>query len=197
MMGIRRPLVLLCAAMLAACAPSWKLTTATPYKHTSGFTIVFPPGWRWYPSTFLPTTVTLSQPGQGAMASRDGPLLQAIGAEFRPAKRAFPLTKKAVDARTLPEDLATTYIAEFREARELDNVEVRSQKPAKVGGRNGFRTELAWKTGEGLGLQQVVYGVATDKGFYLVSYTAPAIVYFDESLAEFETAAATFALTGT
>lgn len=186
----------LAAVTLAACAPQWKLASAEPYANPAGFSINFPAGWNWYPSTWLPTSVTLGTPAQGAMASKDGPLLQAIGVEFRKTKAAFPLTKKVADAKTLPEDLATTYIGEFRKARELDNVDVKSQKPAKVGGRNGFRTELVWKTPEGLRMQQVVYGVATDKGLYLVSYTAPAIVYFAESLPAFEAAAASFALKG-
>ena len=72
-----------------------------------------------------------------------------------------------------------------------------SLTPARIAGHDGFRAELASRlnlAGSYIRERHVVYGIASERGTFLVRLDAPTIYYFDRYLPEFEAMVSTFKL---
>ena len=128
--------------------------------------------------------------------TRDGTGLQRILIARAKADNAFPKLKRPASEKLLPSELADLQIAELKSMSEqLAALVVVDNAPATVGGRpGGFRLQTTWTTNRGLKVGQIHYGVAYRGYYYLLSYQAPLLHYFDRYRPEFEQTVASFRL---
>jgi hypothetical protein len=182
---MKRLLALLAiAALLGGCA-TYALTEAGP---TAGpdksYSVQLPQNW-----------VRLSSDEKRVIVTRDGFGLQRIMITRAEAKDAFPRIKKPADDKLLASELAELQIAELKAGgSQLANLAVLENVPAKIGGKIGFRLRIRFLNDDGLAFDQVWCG-ALDKGhYYLVSFHAPELYYFDKYLPDFDRTLASFKL---
>jgi hypothetical protein len=96
-----------------------------------------------------------------------------------------------------PQELADAVIAELKALPENQTLETVHIAPATVGGKPGFRAELASKRtfqGDAIRYKHIVYGVTNTNGLYVLKYEAPVLHYFERGLPAFEATVASFAL---
>lgn len=183
-----RVAALLLGVAAAAPAMAWKLVAeGTPFSHKSGYSIQYPPGWRW-----------IKRPaGDESVATRDGIWLQQIFVDFRKHKNAFRALKQDSNPEMMPQELAEKYVSEMAAAGSLQNMEILSNEPALLAGRPAFRVHVAYRASVDMGsvrYQAIVVGANSPQGIFLVAYDAAVLHYFKRDLETFERALATFAI---
>lgn len=173
--------------LLSGCVAGWEAVKPAPYSNGGAkYTVKFPEGWN-----------QIATPGGGVVASAFGPQLQRIEVDYSKLKQAFKSQKKDATPAMDPQELADAVIAELKaqsQGEALDTVRI---APAMVGGKPGFRAELASKhtfEGDAIRYKQVVYGVTNANGLYVLRYEAPVLHYYDLGLPAFEATVASFAL---
>lgn len=117
--------------------------------------------------------------------TRDGVDLQLINVIRRYPDNAFPAIKKKSRASMLPPEVADLYVTELRKRSGLERLKVLTNKPAKVGGKDGFRLVMQYKNDEGLRIRIVSYGFVDKTGFYTISYRAPYLYYYERDYKKF------------
>ena len=109
------------------------------------------------------------------------------------AKDAFPKIKKQADDKLLASELAELQIAELKSSG-ASNLTVVENLPARIGGRIGFRLRIRFLNDDGLAFDQVWCGVLDKGHYYLISFHAPELYYFDKYLPDFDRTLASFKL---
>ena len=175
------------ATLVSGCAtaPVYQLTgsgrTAPPAQ---GYSVELPPNW-----------VRLSSDEKGLIATRDGFGLQRIMIRRVAAKDAFPRIKKAAGENLLASELAELQIAELKSINtQLANLTVVENVPARIGGKVGFRLRIRYLNNHGLAFDQVWCGVLDNGYYYLISFHAPELHYFDKYLPDYDRTLASFRL---
>ncbi len=184
-----RAVALLAGLAVAAPALAWKLVDAgTPFVHKgSGYSIQYPPGWRWVKMPF----------GDETLATRDGPAIQLISVDFRKHRNAFRALKQDSTPDMMPQELAQKLGAEATSARGLQNMEILSDEPVTLAGRPGFRLHLAYRASVDAGsvrYEEVVVGANSPQGIFIISYRAPHLHFFTRDVPQFEQALASFTI---
>jgi hypothetical protein len=176
---------LLAAALLGGCATTFEVVDKQEHVGPGKtYTAQLPLNW-----------VKLAVSDDRIVVTRDGFGLQHVSITRRAAQEAFPNTKKGADDKLLPSELAELQIAELKAAGEqLANLAVAENIPAGVGGRNGFRLHVRFKSARGLDFEEIHYGVAYKGYYYLISFHAPRLYYFEKYRPDFERTAASFRL---
>ena len=170
------------AALLGGCA-TYELTGAGRTAMTDqGYSVELPQNW-----------VRLSNDSKRVIVTRDGFGLQRIMITRAEAKDAFPKIKKQADDKLLASELAELQIAELKSGG-ASNLTVVENLPAQIGGRIGFRLRIRFLNDDGLAFDQVWCGVLDKGHYYLVSFHAPELYYFDKYLPDFDRALASFKL---
>lgn len=169
---------LLIVLLLASCAVSQWARVEEGNRDYKGarFSCSLPQGW-------------LRLESEGTLIlSRDGPDLQRIIVEFRPHEKAFKKLEKDSSPLMLPSELAELTIAELKQSQEggVPSLQILSNEPLDIAGHLGFDLHLAFKTDDGLRIEMLVRGFAGPRGFYLVSYRAPTLYYFDRDRPDFD-----------
>jgi hypothetical protein len=182
---MKRVLALLStAALLGACAPTYQLTasgrTAPPEQ---GYSVELPQNW-----------VRIASDEKRVIVTRDGFGLQRIMITRTEAKEAFPKIKKEASDKLLASELAELQIAELKSGGAT-NLTVVENLPARIGGRIGFRLRIRFLNDDGLAFDQVWCGVLDKGHYYLISFHAPELYYFDKYLPDFDRTLASFKLT--
>jgi len=180
---MRRLLALLAmTALLGGCA-TYALTGAGP---TAGpdksYDVELPTNW-----------VRLTSDDKRVVVTRDGFGLQRIMITRVEAKDAFPKIKKQADDKLLASELAELQIAELKSSG-APNLTVVENLPARIGGRIGFRLRIRLLNNDGLAFDQVWCGVLDKGHYYLISFHAPELYYFDKYLPDFDRTLASFRL---
>lgn len=180
---MKRLLALLAsAALLGGCA-TYALTEAGP---TAGpdksYSVELPQNW-----------VRLTSDEKRVIVTRDGFGLQRIMIMRADAKDAFPKIKKQADDKLLASELAELQIAELKSSG-ASNLTVVENLPARIGGRIGFRLRIRFLNDDGLAFDQVWCGVLDKGHYYLISFHAPELYYFDKYLPDFDRTLASFKL---
>src|SRR5512146_2681324 len=180
---MKRLLALLAsAALLGGCA-TYELTGAGRTAMTDlGYSVELPQNW-----------VRLSSDAKRMIVTRDGFGLQRIMITRADAKDAFPKIKKQADDKLLASELAELQIAELKSGG-ASNLTVVENLPARIGGRTGFRLRIRFLNDDGLAFDQVWCGVLDKGHYYLVSFHAPELYYFDKYLPDFDRTLASFKL---
>lgn len=173
--------------LLSGCVAGWEAVKPTPYSNGGAkYSVKFPGGWN-----------QIATPNGAVVASAFGPQLQRIEVDYSKPKQAFKSQKKDATPDMDPQELADAVIAELKARSQGDTVDTLHIAPATVGGRPGFRAELASKhafEGDAIRYKEVVYGVTNTNGLYVLRYEAPVLHYFDLGLPAFEATVASFAL---
>jgi hypothetical protein len=175
---------------LAPAALAWKVAVANePHVNPGrGYAVQFPAGWKYDRLYFSDETG----------ATRDGPALQSIYVDFRAHQKAFKSLKKESSPDMLPQELAELLVADMAKERGLENVAVRSNEPAMLAGRPGFRLSFEYKLPVDRGavrVREIVVGAAATRGFYLIGYRAPVLYYFERDVDSFSEAVKSFTIT--
>ena len=175
-MALRRGLAIgLVLASLAACTP-WTRVDQNTRIETRGndYTLELPLGWvrRTDTSDFFVT--------------RDGPALNYIAVNRQPHDRKLPLTKRETRAEMLPHELAELLLAEWKSSEATANLQVVSNTPVQLGGKPAVRLHIRYKNERGLPIERAMVALVDARGRLSIQYEAPAIVYFQRGLADFE-----------
>jgi hypothetical protein len=179
-----RTLVLAGSTMLAILAGGW--TAPRPHRPVavnSAIAVDIPSDWVYDTTKY------------GVVASRDGPLLEAVTVRVIPHKEAFAAAKRASSDQLPPEDLAESYLANLQAGDSpTTGVRVLETTPADVAGQPGFRIHLRYRTAtdpSGVEMEQIAVGTALPSGLLLATFDAPALHYFGQYLAAFDAMVAT------
>ncbi len=161
---------------LAACTP-W--TRVDPGSRTEtkrdDYTLELPLGW-------VKRTANIND----FFVTRDGPALNYIVVNRQPHDRKLPHTKRETRPDMLPHEIAELAIAEWKSSEATANLDVLSNTPVMVGGRPAARVHIRYKNDRGLPIERVMVGLVDAKGRLSIQYEAPAIVYFQRGLPDFE-----------
>jgi hypothetical protein len=174
---------ILIAALIAGCATTWaRVDNANRSYQGEHYSVMLPMGWMRL------------QSGGNLLLSKDGVNLQRIIIEYHTHDKAFEKLKKASSATMLPSELAELTIAELKASQKdsLPSLKVISNAPVEIAGHTGFLLHLAYKTDEGLRIEILMEGYADTRGYYLITYRAPSLYYFERDRPVFETICASF-----
>jgi hypothetical protein len=180
-MTLTRSLVVgLLLASLAACTP-WTRVDPTNRLESKrdDYTLELPLGW-----------VRRTADSNDFFVTRDGPALNYIVVNRQPHDRKLPRTKRETRADMLPHEIAELAIAEWKSSESTSSLEVVSNTPAMLGGKPAARLHIRYKNERGLPIERVMVGLVDARGRLSIQYEAPAIVYFQRGLADFEAMAA-------
>ncbi len=176
-------LMMLLVGMLAGCAANWvRIDSADTQYRGAHYHVSLPAGWVRF------------EKDDTVLLSRDGPDLQRILIEYRAHDKGFENLKRTSSPGMLPSELADLTIAEIRATAEqkLPSLEVLSNAPVEIGGQTGFALHLRFKTEEGLRMELLIRGFVDERGFYLLTYRAPTLHYFERDRPVFESVATSF-----
>ena len=172
--------------LLNGCVAGWETVKPTPYSNSGAkYSVKLPEGWNQIAT------------GGAVVASAYGPQLQRIEVDYSKPKLAFKSQKKDATTDMDPQELADAVIAELKAQSQGQTLDTELVAPAMVGGKPGFRAELASKhtfEGDAIRYKLIVYGVTNANGLYVLRYEAPVLHYFDLGLPAFEATVASFAL---
>jgi hypothetical protein len=163
-------------ASLAACTPWTRIdqTSRLESRHDD-YTLELPLGW-----------VRHSASGNDFFVTRDGPALNYIVVDRQPHDKKLPHTKRETRADMLPHEIAELAIAEWKSSEVTANLELLSNTPALLGGRPAVRVHIRYRNARGLPIDRLMVALFDAKGRLSIAYEAPAIVYFQRGLADFE-----------
>jgi len=154
------------ALLLSGCVAGWQAVKPTAYNNADArYSVKLPAGWN-----------QIEIPGGRVVASAYGPQLQRIEVDYSKLKQAFKSQKKDATPGMEPQELADAVIAELKAQSGDQTLETVHVAPAMVGGKPGFRAELASKhsfQGDAIRYKDIVYGVTSTNGLYLLRYEAP------------------------
>jgi len=170
-----KKIVLLVAVtlLLGGCAP-W-IRTGGPYTAAEeNVAMELPDGWmRWNTKDYF-------------LITRDGTDLQYILVEHIGVNDTLKHTKKRFRKGMLPLEAAEVILDNIASGEQVHGFEIRENKPAKLGGKPGFRAVFTYKADDGLKMKGVVYGLMVGERYYGMKYAAPQRYYFDRDLNTFE-----------
>lgn len=191
---MKKVLTLIAITLLTSgCATTayWTMTDdLNRVARSNSFQMSVPEGWvrTTTPDTWErieidsePRTILL----ESMTVTRDGTGIHSIAVTRRYADNAFPSIKKKSAAGMLPVNAADLYVAELRKRNGLERLEVLSNKPAVVDGKQAFELVLQFRNEDGLRIRVMSYGFVDETGFYTINYRAPYLYYYDRDQKDF------------
>lgn len=183
MKRLLRSTLILTTVLIAGCATTWtRIDDAGRSYQGAHYSVMLPVGWMRLES------------GGNLLLSKDGLDLQRIIIEYHTHDKAFETLKKASSATMLPSELAELTIAELKASQkdDLPSLRVISNAPVDIGGHAGFLLHLGYKTDAGLRVEMLMEGFADANGYYLITYRAPTLYFFERDRAAFDAVCASF-----
>jgi hypothetical protein len=182
------------ALLTSACAPTpyWTLTDKSNRQVRSvSYEFTVPVGWvrTTKPQDHEVVDVDGESemvPVEGMAVTRDGTGIHAINIMRRYADTAFPSLKKKSRDSMLPPEAAELYLSELRKRSGLERLSMVSNKPARIGGKQGFQLLMQYKNNDGLRIQIMTYGFLDKSGFYTLSYRAPQLYFYERDYRDFD-----------
>jgi len=181
---VRHASTIILMLLLSGCAQQQPVRVDTPRTEgpDKNYSVDLPLGWMKQQLT-----------DKTMLASRDGPLLEAIYIGRRTAKEAFPRIKKGAADNMLASELAELEIAEVKSQDTFTAaLTVLENEPALVSSRDAFRIKVSYKNTRGLEIDRVIYGFMDASSYYSIQYIAPKLYYFDRYYPDFEKSVASF-----
>lgn len=179
--------------LMGGCAPTayWTLTDdVNRVAESKSFKITVPEGW--VRTTKADTWERIEIDGalqtillESMTMTRDGTGIHAITVTRRYADNAFPTIKRKSMSNMLPLEVADLYVSELRKRTGLERLEVLSNKPAKVDGKDGFQMVMQYKSDDGLRIRIMSYGFVDQTGLYTINYRAPYLYYYGRDEKDF------------
>jgi hypothetical protein len=176
-MTLRRCLAIgLVLSSLAGCTPWARVDSSTRLEsRRDDYSLELPLGW-----------VKRSPDTNDFFVTRDGPALNYILVSRQPHDRKLPHTRRATRADMLPHEVAELFLAEWKSSEATANLELLSNTPVLLGGKPAARLHIRYKNERGLPIERVLVARVDTKGRLTIVYEAPAIVYFQRGLPDFE-----------
>jgi hypothetical protein len=174
---------ILTSVLIAGCATTWaRIDDANRDYRGEHYSVSLPAGWMRMES------------GGNLLLSKDGIDLQRIIIEYHTHDKAFETLKRTSSAAMLPSELAELTIAELKASQKdsLPSLRVIGNSPVEIAGHTGFSLHLGYKTDAGLRIEMLMQGFADTDGYYLITYRAPTLYYFERDRAVFESVCASF-----
>ncbi len=170
---------------LFGCAtPNWQMVKSDHVQYISEhFSVRLPSNW-----------MRFGQESEGLLLSRDGVALQVITLSHAAHEEAFSPLEIISSSSLLPSELAELTIRLLKSQQGMRALQVIANQPAEIAGEYGFRLQLGFENQQGLNYQGVLYGLATEKRFFLLSFYATEIYYFQRDLPVFEKLVGSFEL---
>lgn len=142
----------------------------------------------------LPVDWVRAQAGEVVYITRDGIAVQRVAIEFREHAEAFGKTGQKSEAGMLPSELAERYIAEMRanDTNGLPSLEILSSRPVTIDRRPGFELHLRFLSEDGLRYERLVSGLASEDGYFEISYQAPTLYFFERDRGAFDSVIGSF-----
>lgn len=163
-------------AGLAACAPWTRITPETRLETRSGdYRLELPLGW-----------VKQTGGANDLFLTRDGPALNVIAVARQPHTHKLRYTRRETSPELLPHELAELIIAEWKNTPATANIEILAAAPLLLDGRPAVRVQGRYRNERGLPIERVVVTLVDARGRLTLFYEAPAIVYFQRGLPDFE-----------
>lgn len=122
---------------------------------------------------------------ESMVVTRDGTGIHAISVTRRYPDTAFATIKKKSSTNMLPLEAAELYVSELRKRSGLERLEVLSNKPGTVDGKQAFQLVMQYKNDDGLRIRVKSYGFVDETGFYTLNYRAPYLYYYDRDYEDF------------
>ena len=170
---------------LAACTPWTRVDPGSRNESRhNDYTLDLPLGW-----------VKRTADTNDLFVTRDGPALNYIVVNRQPHDRKLPRTKRETRADMLPHEVAELAIAEWKSSESTANLQVLSNVPVMLGGKPAVRVHIRFKNDRGLPIERVMVALVDAKGRLSIQYEAPAIVYFQRGLADFDALVASIRFT--
>ncbi len=161
---------------LAACTPWTRVNPSSRNESRhNDYTLDLPLGW-----------VKRTADTNDLFVTRDGPALNYIVVNRQPHDRKLPRTKRETRADMLPHEVAELAIAEWKSSESTANLQVLSNVPVMLDGKSAVRVHIRFKNDRGLPIERVLVALVDTKGRLSIQYEAPAIVYFQRGLADFD-----------
>lgn len=170
-------LIVFCVPFSAGCAlTAWTQLNKVEYKDTArGFTALVPVGWMRF------------NLAEHFIMTKDGTVLDRVVAARQKNNTKLEFTKKVFAEDMTPQELAEVEIDNLKSSGQIGRLEILSNKPAKIGGQDGFRIEYTYVVTEGgLRVRGVHYGFRYKDWVYRVFYEASAQHYFEACRKDFD-----------
>jgi hypothetical protein len=185
--------VIVMAVLASGCAttPYWTMTDdLNRVAQSTSFQMSVPEGWVRTTEADTWEQVDIDDKQriillESMTVTRDGTSLHAITVTRRYADNAFPTIKKKSVASMLPMEAADLYVAELRKRNGLERMEVVSNKPALIDGKQAFELVMQYRNDDGLRVRVMSYGFVDETGFYTINYRAPYLYYYDRDQSDF------------
>jgi hypothetical protein len=172
----RRLAIGLLLASLAACTPWTRVDPGSRHESKrNDYSLELPLGW-----------VRRTTDANDYFITRDGPALNYIVVNRQPHDRKLPRTQRKTRADMLPHELAELALAEWKNTAATANLELLTSTPMMLGGRPAARVHIRYRNERGLPIERVLVSLVDTRGRLSILYEAPAIVYFQRGLADFE-----------
>ncbi len=168
--------VVFLVAGLAACAPWQRIDPADrSAAKRDDYTLTLPAGW-----------VRRTADSNDVFVTRDGPALNYIVVNRQPHDRKLPRTQRTTTPDMLPHELGELALAEWRRNEATADLQVLANAPALLDGKPAVRVHVRYKNERGLPIERLMVARVDARGRLSLLYEAPAIVYFQRGLADFE-----------
>ena len=128
-------------------------------------------------------------------ATKDGFRLQQIVIRKSPLTTPLPTSHRVLSATLTPFELAEAMIDDLKADRTLLQLAVEDNTPAKIGGADGFKLVLDYRTADGLHMKSVRHVCLHDGYLYTLIFIAPSRHYFDHDLPDYDAMVRSFAFT--
>ncbi|MFV2058983.1 MAG: hypothetical protein ACC707_21190 [Thiohalomonadales bacterium] len=122
---------------------------------------------------------------QRIMLSKNGFGLDIIDIIRFNAKRAFPSLKRGLPRGRLPIELVELYIAEQKALTGVSIFTITRNEPREIAKQEGFLLQFHYRNSAGLFIEQMTYGFADGDYFYVLSFRAPSLHFFDAGIKDF------------
>lgn len=176
-MNTRPVIALFLVALVSACAPWTRVEPdSRAFDKHDDYRLDQPAGW-----------VRRTADVNDLFITRDGPALNYIVVARQPHDRKLPRTKRETRADMLPFELAELALAEWRSNESTANLELVSNTPTTLGGKPAARLHVRYRNERGLPIERLMVAMVDARGRLSLLYEAPAIVYFQRGLPDFET----------
>ncbi len=166
--------VLVMLILLSGCASTWKQAGGRYESSSHNFVVEIPQGWMELDSTDY------------LLLSKDGPFLQYMFAQRRPADQPFQHSKMRMQKGMTPDEAAKVLLNEISSDESLHGLKVTEQSSVEVGGHQGFRIQFSYENQTGPRIKTVYYGFLDGEWFYNIRYSAAERHYFDKDLETFD-----------
>jgi PsbP len=177
--------VLLTLAACATARPTWVPATTPFTAATTGFEVSVPQDW-----------MQLNAKDRDVLViTRDGTPLQRIVVRATDFGKPIGIgeSKRVVTAGMSPQELAEAVVDDLSTGNATD-VRILENTPATLGGHRGFRVVAAARAANGRAIRAAVYGLASERRFYVLMFVAPERHYFALDLPTFEALVRSFRL---